>query len=288
MFADAYIIARLACAFFVGGLVSLNGSFAQVLTQNPLAAPSTLGVQAFALLLYLLGFVLGRFFEYDNYQVIAIGIFHLIFPLFFVFYRVPKPDILKKLILFGICLNLFVSSVYSLVQFILLNLGIQFPNELWFGSFRFALTNYALFMGLCFIASLFAIFEYGKKLRIFVLGRGFAESYLRRPEVMERNLFLLMVYIVCMSTFLFGYFSFLGLIFPHLLRSFEFFRKDIFRELLGGALLGGLVFMIIDGACYHFLINGAELPIGMVTAVLGPLAFLVLLLLRRETIKSVY
>ncbi len=285
---DEYLIARLFCAFFVGGLISLNGSFAQILTQNPLAAPSTLGIQAFALLLYLLGFVLGKVFDYENYQLVSIVLFHLVFPLFFLFYRSPKPGLLKKMILFGICLNLFVASVYSLVQFILLNLGVQFPSELWFGNFRFALGEYAFFMGVLFITSLLFVIKDGKKLRIYVLGKDFADSYLSQPEKLERNIFLLMTYTMCLCTFLFGYFSFLGLVFPHLIRGHNLFRKDVFYELIGGTLIGGLFFMLIDGSCYHFLINGAELPIGMVTAVLGPLAFLILLLVKRETIKSVY
>ncbi len=89
-------------------------------------------------------------------------------------------------------------------------------------------------------------------------------------------------------TILFGVFSFIGLIAPHILRKFNFFRKDVFSEIVFGSALTGFLFAIIDQICFLFPIQGAEIPIGMVVSVIGPLIFLFVYLNNKDSIDYIY
>ena len=78
----------------------------------------------------------------------------------------------------------------------------------------------------------------------------------------------------------FGVFAFMGLIFPHLLRFHPYFRHHLIHELLVGPLLAGLIFVILDWACSHWTFYGAEIPVGMLTGLVGSLFFILLILKR--------
>ena len=287
---DDYLFIRLACAFICGTLLSANGSLIQVVTQNPLAAPSTVGIQGAGLLLYLLSYGLS-FFLGGETLLIAFTLFHFLFLVFFFIWK-PSQELkfegLKKIILWGLCLNLLVGALFSLLQFVLLNLGVQFPTEIWFGNFSFADKKSFLFLAFIFLVHLVLNFKMGSRLRLFVLGKSFSHAYVENEKYLIRSLFLFVFYTTTLITFFFGYFSFLGLIFPHMLRAFSSYRKDIFKEIYFGSLWGGLVFSLMDYFCYQFPIKGAELPLGMIMAVFGPLSFLILLLFRSRVIKNVY
>ena len=81
----------------------------------------------------------------------------------------------------------------------------------------------------------------------------------------------------------FGVFSLLGLVLPHVLRSLKFFKTDMRAEILIGPFLGGLLIALIDLGCYNFVFYGAELPVGMISSVVG--AFALTLVLLRSSIR---
>lgn len=287
-------IVRLFLSFLVGSMLCVSGSFSQVLTQNPLASPSTLGIQAIALLFYIFSFMAGQFLGIENSLLFGIVIFHFIFLI--IVYLILRNEekvtfsesFLKKMILIGLCLNLAVSSFYSLIQFSFLNLGIQFPSQLWFGSFRFSDSQTMLWVAAIYIIFTFLSFSYAKKLRLSVLGQDFSRLFIKNQKRQEKIVFLLIFYSSVMVTLLFGVFSFIGLIFPHILRSVYFFRKDLLNEVVYGGLLAGLCFCVIDQLCYQLPIHGAELPVGMVTSFLGPIVFVFILMKNTKTIKNIY
>ncbi|MCB9091063.1 MAG: iron chelate uptake ABC transporter family permease subunit [Halobacteriovoraceae bacterium] len=288
---DWYQFSRALVAFVGGFVLSSNGSLVQLITQNPLAAPSTLGIQALAIFILLIGHFAAKMWSLDG-TLCSLLLFNLLFfILIFTFLRKKirvKTFEVKNIILIGLSVNLVVASFYSLIQFVLLNLGISFPTELWFGNFRYV-TNFNFFyLSLVFMLQLALAWGISKKLRLQVIGREYARGLGIEVEKLELQSFLLAMYTSAIVTLFFGVFSFAGLIFPHFLRSFAFFRADIHREVLGGGLLSGLVFCLFDQACYLIPVQGAELPLGMLTSILGPLLFIGILLSRSESIKRLY
>ncbi len=284
-------ILRILAAFMIGFILSSSGSFAQLLTQNPLASASTLGIQALALLALILGFVIEAMFNVGDYIFIGLIVFLVFATTFFWLafgQKRVETSFFNKLIIYGIGINLLIGAIYSLLQFVLMNMGVQFPSELWFGSLKFVdLREFIILFIVFLIFFLLSLFK-SKELRLFMIGRDFALSFKHDFVFLEKKIFFLMLICVGVVTVLFGVFSFVGLIFPHLLRSFGFFKKDIFHEVFYGGLLSGVVFLILDQICYHFPVSGAEIPVGMVISVLGPLIFLKVYLKSKASINSIY
>jgi len=85
------------------------------------------------------------------------------------------------------------------------------------------------------------------------------------------------VILVAVATAFVGVISFVGLIVPHLLRLIR--GSDNRYLLLGSALLGAILLSLADLTA-RLLLAPAELPIGIVTSVIGVPVFI--LLLRRN------
>lgn len=289
---------RLLVAFLSGVLLSISGTLVQSITQNDLASPSTLGLNALSVLVILfchfLAVLFGgqSLFEYLPF-IISLG-FSLL--MYFFSRRKLKVDeifgnrqdtFVKKWVLWGLCFNLFVGAMFSLAQFVFISLNLSFPDQLWFGNFRYVdeiSTIILLIMSILIYyyswlrSSHFRSLSFGSEI---ALGLG--------VDVKRLGAYGLIIAFICVSTVnsFFGVFAFIGLVFPHLLRSMNVFSKNLSMELRFGSLLSGLCFMILDLCCYNFVIYGAEIPVGMITSLLGTIALLVVLWKKNQNVANV-
>jgi iron complex transport system permease protein len=85
---------------------------------------------------------------------------------------------------------------------------------------------------------------------------------------------LINVVMVAVATAFTGVISFIGLIVPHLLRIMK--GSDNRFLVIAGALTGGLLLTMADIAA-RLLLQPAELPIGIVTSIVGVPVFIILL-----------
>lgn len=282
-------IIRFLFAFLCGYFLTVSGSLSQLVTNNSIASPSTLGMDGAAVLFV----IISQFFvvlvgESIDPAYIAYGLFLISSSLFFLVFSLRKKskDIwntfnIQSLILFGLAFNLFVGAIFSIIQFLFMSLNFQFPTGIWFGSLKQYEANYIyLFLCVFFMAKIFLI-KYSAKLELLNLGRSIAEGLgvdVSKVQRLSLGLsFILTGTVICY----FGVFSFLGLIFPHILRSFSWFKKSMKAELIYGPYISGIIFSIVDQFCYQFDFYGAELPVGMVSSVIGAI-FLIILVLKSK------
>jgi ABC-type Fe3+-siderophore transport system permease subunit len=122
-------------------------------------------------------------------------------------------------------------------------------------------------------------------LRLISIGHDFAQGVGVDVKKIQTYSLLVSLLLTGLVISFFGVFSFLGLIFPHLLRLIGVFRKDMRNELLYGGVITGVIFSVTDMLCYNFDIYGTELPVGMVSSVFGSLILLVLLV-RKQFIRK--
>ena len=280
-------IFRILFAFMSGYFLSLSGSLSQLVAHNPLASPSTLGMDGAAVLAVIIGQTLiVSFFP-------GIELTHISLMIFILFILVIKFALtlgknsdqsvwayssVKKIILFGLSFNLFIGAIFSILLFLFMAMNYEFPSGLWFGSFKQYQQKWLIGFIVLFIASVFFIKRYGKKLAVLNLGDDFALGLGVDIKKLQFGTllfaFLLTGVVICS----FGVFSFLGLILPHLLRSLRLFKVNMYKELWLGGFLSGAVLSVIDFCCYHFTFMGAELPVGMVSGVMGSFLLIVLVL----------
>jgi iron complex transport system permease protein len=143
-----YEIIRIISAFFAGGLLSLGGSFTQVATQNELAGPSTLGFDGLVVLNILVAHLYISFVGTTmELELLSLFFFALCFLLIKFIVKQKKSETIYtnsassgvgKIILIGLCFNLFIGAIFSLMHFFFLSKSMEFPVQLWFGNFKYA------------------------------------------------------------------------------------------------------------------------------------------------------
>lgn len=264
---------RFFCAFITGVMLSQSGSLTQVSTNNALAGPSTLGFTGIA----VLAVMISRGETYLSLIVFTILLIIFVFTLK-VFNMLNNKNFKDNILLVGLCFNLLIGAIFTLVQFLFVGLGIEFPIMIWFGSFKEISDQQFLIYSLLGFSFYLSVARIAKSTSILVLGKEITEGFnINFDAYQKRALFLSLIGTGIVVSF-FGVYSFLGLIFPHLLRRMAYFKKDATHELILGSLLMGLGLMGLDMICYSFPIKGVELPVGMISSVLGSVLLMILLL----------
>ncbi len=279
------LIMRFLCSFFSGALLCLGGSFCQVYTQNEMASPSTLGFSGLVVLQVIIFHLLKTIFHWSfplEYGALVLSFLFLVVLLLLTkSKRMSFTKMKEHLILLGICFNLLVGSFFSILYFLFLTKALDFPSYLWFGSFKFVNLEMTIISGFfCLLALLYAS-RFSSKMQLLVYGAEYCQNLKMEPLKFVGPVICLSYVSMAITTCFFGVFSFLGLLFPHLLRHFSFFSRNLKRELTIGPLVSGSIFAIIDQFTYFFPLNGAELPVGMITSILGCSLFIVLLLKKK-------
>ncbi len=105
---------------------------------------------------------------------------------------------------------------------------------------------------------------------------GESEAQLSGVEVKRMKLIILTINVimVAVATAFAGVISFIGLIAPHLMRTIN--GSDNRTLLYNSALLGGILLSVAD-IISRILLRPAELPIGIVTSLVGVPVFIILL-----------
>lgn len=274
-----YLGVRLLCSFLAGVLLSQTGSLIQMGTRNILASPSTLGFDGLSILWILVAHSLMLFLKVD-YELPMLLLFGI--PCFVgigvIFARfMNKFQNIERLVLLGLTFNLLVGAIFSLWQFLFLAFNLPFPIELWFGHFRFAELSHLLLLLLIELIILAGWVGLRREFYLYSLGKAVAGNW----KLREAPFFAFMFIAVATGTFavvtMFGAFSFLALIFPIIARRLWFSSFDLEGELLLGAVVNGLILMLIDFVCYFFPIYGAEVPVGLIATAIGALSLILLL-----------
>lgn len=267
---------RVLCVALTGASLSLCGAAMQGLLRNPLADGSTLGVSSGASLGAVLAIVLGMQFPGLPFagtmvmaMLFAFGSLALILTLA---YALDRSLATGTIILIGVVFSMFVSS--------LMNLLITFAGEkiksitFWtLGSLSGSTYVNALTLLLALTVCGSVLLALGGALNAFALGEEQAQHLgvsVRRVKltVMAAVSVLLGV---CVS--IGGTIGFVGLVIPHMVR---LVLGPDHRRLLPASLLAGAVFLLLADLVGRTLLSPIELPIGVVTSLVGAVAFLVI------------
>lgn len=267
---------RVLCVALTGASLSLCGAAMQGLLRNPLADGSTLGVSSGASLGAVLAIVLGMQFPGLPFagtmvmaMLFAFGSLALILTLA---YALDRSLATGTIILIGVVFSMFVSS--------LMNLLITFAGEkiksitFWtLGSLSGSTYVNALTLFLALTVCGGVLLALGGALNAFALGEEQAQHLgvsVRRVKltVMAAVSVLLGV---CVS--IGGTIGFVGLVIPHMVR---LVLGPDHRRLLPASMLAGAVFLLLADLVGRTLLSPIELPIGVVTSLVGAVAFLVI------------
>lgn len=279
---------RWLMAFISGSLWAQAGLLLQWTTKNPLACPTTLGLTAPALscwlMVLLFDLMLGsHWIDHGLFPLIAMPLCVVALNLFH--YYCPPQGLWGsgqqryQTLLSGLTLNLLLTSLYTLVQFMALSQGKAVSAALWLGQLKYV-SWYQASLGMLLLSVLWwQIPQLLKQLAPMALGRGSTLSMIA-PRDYHRGLeraFFWSGLSCCGAILLGGYFSYWGLLIPHIVRKLTAKKGDLRAQWVYSTLLGGFGLLGLDLAVYWITWNGSELPVGALSAVLGPILLLVLL-----------
>jgi iron complex transport system permease protein len=124
----------------------------------------------------------------------------------------------------------------------------------------------------------------GKSLNAFALGENEAAYLGINVKKMKAWVIILATLSVGASVAVSGIIGFVGLIVPHMLRSIA---GSDHRTLLPNCALLGASLLTLSDVVSRTLIAPAELPIGIVTAILGTPVFIALLLKQKKQLRHI-
>ncbi len=261
---------RVLLGFVVGGGLALAGVAIQAFTKNPLAEPYILGVSSGASTGAVLVIINGTIYSLLGRFALPIGAFMgAIIALISVYTIAKTRDGISpiRLILVGIA----VSSMFSaLTRFIVFNArndsAIRNATFWMMGSLAGAKWQYLLIPLVILIVSFIVFMILSRAMNTMLLGESTA-------IILGTNIKLARKLIVIMSAMLAGSIvavsgsiGFVGLIIPHIVRTLWGANH---RYVIPASVLLGGIFIVFSDVAARLLVAPQELPIGIVTSMLG-------------------
>lgn len=120
----------------------------------------------------------------------------------------------------------------------------------------------------------FISFRYSKQLNALLLGEEEATYLGIDTEKLKIRVMILNTAMVAVATAFVGVISFMGLIVPHILRLL--IGSDN-KRLLPASVITGALLLILADICARLLLAPAEIPIGIITSIVGAPVFIILL-----------
>lgn len=258
---------RALCAFAVGGLLALAGVLMQALLGNPLADPYILGLSggaACATLLALLFDLPAAWLTWTSFAGAMIATL-LIFGLA----RMRDPT---RLLLTGVVLAAGWGALISLI--LALSPAARLPGMLFWlmGDLSDAEAPLSSLVVLTF--STVSAIVLAQPMDLLAQGETQALVFGVATTPLRNAMFLLAALCTATAVTVAGSIGFLGLIVPHLLRLLSISNHQ--RLIPNAVLLGGTTLLLADTLA-RTLIAPQELPVGVITALLGVPVFLYLL-----------
>ncbi|KOF01845.1 ABC transporter permease [Roseivirga seohaensis subsp. aquiponti] len=271
---------RALMGVFVGASLAIAGVLMQALFRNPIVEPGLIGTSSGAAFGASLYFVLGSVIkvhvgEWTLPIAACIGGTLSTVAVFLLSQnRSTGKSSVVALLLTGIAINaLFLSGVGFLSY---LARDPQARSIIFWNLGTLSGANWVSvsIVGTIMVVCLFFALRYAKQLNALMMGEDEAIFLGVNLKKLQIGVIALNVLLVAVATSFTGVIGFVGLVVPHLLRLMK--GSDNRFLLLGSAFMGGILLSLADLAS-RLLLAPAELPIGIVTSLVGVPVFIILL-----------
>ena len=270
-------VPRVLCAALVGAALSISGCAMQGLLKNPLADGTTLGAViaisfglSFSALPLAGTMVMASSFAFLSLLVILT-----------LAYRLDRSLSTDTIILIGIIFGMFMSAIISVLLYFA---GEQASRILFWTMGSLSGKDYVHVLLITAILAIFStmLLLLRRELNAFAIG----EDNARHIGINVKRVKLLVLVAVsalvgtCVSVG--GIIGFVGLVTPHMVRRLT---GPNHARLLPASLFGGAVFLMLSDLVARTIFNPLELPIGVVTSLVGATLFIYIFFKTRSTVK---
>jgi iron complex transport system permease protein len=282
---------RVALCIVVGAGLAVSGATMQGVFRNPLADPGLIGVSSGAALAAVSVIVLGStklpgvgqgLEQLLGSSTLPIAAFVGGLITTFVVYQLGTREChtdVSTVLLAGIAVNAIAAAGIGLLMYMADDEQLRTLTYWTMGSFGGANWDQFWAVGPWVLLGTLLLPLYAPALNALLLGDAEAGHLGFQLETIKRIMFLLVAMIVGASVAASGVIGFIGLVVPHLIRQIQ--GSDYRRLIPSSALLGASLLLAAD-LLARTMVSPAEMPIGIITAVLGG-PFFIFLLIRRKT-----
>lgn len=267
---------RILLSAFVGGVLSVIGTVFQAIFKNPMADPYVMGVSSGAAFGATLGILFGAGTSILGLSAVSFMAFLGAMTTMMIVYhlsRVGGKVSTTGILLAGIVINALLSSAISFLMLMSYNKIDQIVT--WtMGSFNAASWTHVYLLIAPMLVGLAYMLSISRELNAMVVGEDDAIGIGVNVQGVKKMGLLVASLLAAVSVAVSGIIGFVGLIVPHLLRMI--FGSD-HRILLPTSFLGGAIFMMLCDTFARSLLENMEIPVGILTSMVGGPFFLILL-----------
>lgn len=263
---------RICLAILAGAGLSASGIALQAILRNPLAEPYLLGTSSGAGLATIVAVIMGISRVFMPLAAFLGALASIIIVYTIARERGRVSD--KSLILAGVIISVALSA---LIVFLVSIFGNETMHEmswwLW-GSLQVYDARLVLLISVPVILGVMTIFFFAQDLNAISLGEEEALHLGIKTQTLKKTLILITALITASLTCVCGIIGFVGLIVPHAMR---LVIGPNHKHLIPATCIAASIFMVLCDLLSRTLIPPLEIPIGVITAMIGTPVFILLL-----------
>ncbi|NQZ32096.1 MAG: iron ABC transporter permease [Oceanospirillaceae bacterium] len=279
---------RSLLAVLVGSSLAVCGAAMQGLFRNPLADPGLIGVTGGASLAAVLMIVLGGttfswLYSYLGDYTLMIAAFSGAFCTTMLVSKIATTSFgtsVTSMLLAGIAIGIVTGAGVGILTFMADDAQLRTLTFWAMGSLGGATWSTVLAAGTMISITLFCLPMHAKNLNALLLGESEARHLGVNVEKVKRQIILLAAVGVGASVAVSGMIGFVGLIVPHIVR---LTLGPDHRYLIPACAVLGALFLLVADMISRTIIAPAELPIGLITTIIGGPFFIAMLVSRTRS-----
>jgi len=263
---------RVIAAILVGSGLAISGIALQAILRNPLAEPYLLGTSSGAGLAAVIAVIIGVSRIYMPLAAFLGAVLSII-----IVYNLSREKGMiadKSLILSGVIISVAFSSVIVFLVSLFGNEAMHEMNWWLWGSLQ--VYDYRLLLLVAFpvILGICVIYFFAQDLNAISMGEEAAMHLGIDAQNIKKILILVTALISASLICICGIIGFVGLIVPHMMRLVV---GPNHKVLIPMTCLAASIFMILCDLMSRTLFSPVEIPIGVITAIIGAPVFIILL-----------
>jgi iron complex transport system permease protein len=275
---------RIILAGIVGIALASSGVVFQAIFKNPMADPYILGISSGAAFGATLVIIFGISFSFLGLSMISIGAFLGAMGTTFLVYNIARlnnrtPVI--TLLLSGIAISFFLSAVINL----LMTMNNDQVEKIVFWTMGSVSSASWKSVAISIIpvtvgVSIFVFFS--KELNVILMGEETAQNLGINVETIRKLLLGVASIVSAAVVAVSGIIGFVGLIVPHAMRMIV---GPDHKRLFPYTIISGAIFMIVADTISRIALNPTEIPIGVITSLIGAPYFIFLLVKNKKILS---
>jgi iron complex transport system permease protein len=269
-------VPRILLGIAVGGALSLSGILLQGVYRNPLVEPYTLGISGGASLGVAFAIVFGLHQLIGSFVLPLtgfMGAFLIIFLVYTISARSGRINI-QSMLLTGVMVSFIASSSMMLLMATTSSENLHGIVFWIMGSLDEPDMSLIYITLVISLVSLVASYFFVQPLNALRLGEEKAKHLGINTDTTIKLLFLMASMLAGVCVAVAGVIGFVGLIIPHLMRLLV---GSDYRILLVSSFLSGSIFLVLSDVIARTIISPNELPIGVITGIIGGVVFLLMM-----------